>query len=63
MTMKLTVVLRGEVVAALDEDGLPLRAEVRPVLTTPKGGVITVGKTWMGKHVIVVELPPRKGER
>ena len=54
---KLTVLIHGDVVAALDESGLPLRAQARGVLTTKKGGVITMARSWMGKRVVVVELP------
>jgi len=56
--VKLTVLIHGDVVAALCEDGLPLKAQLRPVLTTAKGGVVTLAKAWMGKQVVVVEVPP-----
>lgn len=56
-TLKLTVIVSDDVVAALDESGLPLRAQIRPVLSTSKGGVITMGKAWMGREVVVVEMP------
>lgn len=60
---KLTVLIHGDAIAALDEQGRPLRAAVRPVLTTAKGGVVTLGKTWMGSTVVVVELAADKRPR
>ncbi len=59
--MKLSIVYRDEVVAALDEMGMPQRAEVRKVLRTPRGmGVLNLGSSWAGKRVLLVELPDER---
>lgn len=61
---KLTVTYREDVVAALDDAGGPLRAEVRDVLRRPKGGgVLNLASAWAGKRVVVIELPPERRVR
>lgn len=58
---KITILLRGDAIAALSEDNAPLRVESRTVLTTKhRGGVITLARSWMGKRVLVVELPEER---
>lgn len=48
----------GDVVAAISEDGTPLRAEIRDVLRTKAGkAVLNLAGAWGGKRVVIVELP------
>lgn len=68
---KITVSYREDVVAALDEDGRPLRAEVRDILTRQtrdgkvRGAVLNLAASWAGRRVVVIEVgeEPRKGRK
>lgn len=59
-----TIVYREDVVSALDEHGVPLRAEVRTVLRTRAGkAVLNLAAVWGGKRVAIVELPEERKRR
>ncbi len=54
--MKIQVLLRGDVVAALDEKGNPLRVETAHVRNYGRGNQLYLPKGWERRKVVVIDI-------